>query len=230
MHTGFDLEIDKSSSLYNPQFEDSEKDFWLTSAIQTFTKTRYSGFNVKRESFEQTQKRIDDLRTLVVEEIITGANITAGTDKPNSFIADLTSLSNDYWFTLGEEVTVNFTPFGGSSAQDFRFGVKECTTDIYREKIDDPYSEHVLHYNAARPLRLFQGDNVELITDGNYDVTSYHIRYLKAPAELDDTPTNCDLPEHTHPEIVKMAGNMALENIEQELRYKTHSVEVSKME
>ena len=226
MHTAFDLEIDKSSSLYTPQFEDTEKDFWLTSAIQTFSKTRYSGLNVKGESFEQTQKRIDDLRTLVVEETI--SSLTSG-DKPNSYFADLTTLANDYWFTLGEEVTINFTPFGGSSAQDYRFGITECTTDRYRDKIDDPYSEHVLHYNEAKPLRLFQGDDVELIGDGNYTITDYHIRYLKAPAEVNDTPTDCDLPEHTHPEIVKMAANMALENIEQE-RYRTHSVEVSKME
>ncbi len=228
MHEGFDMEVDKSSSLYNPHFEDSDKDFWLNSAIQTFVKTRYSGLNVKGESFEQTQKRIDDLRTLVVEAIIEDNELTTGTDKPNSFIADLASLTDDYWFTLGEEVTVRFTPFGSSSESDLRFGVKECTIDTYREKIDDPYSEHILHYNTAKPLRLFQGDNVELITDGNYDVIQYHIRYLKAPVEIDDF-NDCDLPDHTHSEIVKIAANMALENIEQQ-RYQTHSMEVSKME
>ena len=228
MHEGFDMEVDKSSSLYNPHFEDSDKDFWLNSAIQTFVKTRYSGLNIKGESFEQTQKRIDDLRTLVVEAIITGGNLTSGTDKPNSYLADLSSLSEPYWFTLGEEISTNFVPLGESSPQDYRFGVKECTVDTYREKIDDPYSEHILHYDTAKPLRLFQGDTVELITDGNYGVTEYHIRYLKAPVEIDDF-NNCDLPDHTHSEIVKIAANMALENIEQQ-RYQTHSMEVSKME
>ena len=38
-----------------------------------------------------------------------------------------------------------------------------------------------------------------------------------------------DLPVHTHDEIVKMAANMALENIEQP-RYQTHMVEVGTME
>lgn len=229
MHTAFKLELDKTSSLNTTHFEPSEIDFWLNSAIQNFVKTRYSGFNTKRESFEQTQKRIDDLRTLVVEEIIDGGDLTTGTDKPNSYIADLTSLTNTYWFTLGEEVTTNFTPFGGSSAQDFRFGIKECTIDTYREDIDNPFSEHILHYDDTKPLRLFIGDTVELITDGNYIITKYHIRYLKAPQEVDISGTDSDLPEHTHDEIVKMAVNMALENIEQQ-RYQTHSMELSKIE
>jgi len=38
-----------------------------------------------------------------------------------------------------------------------------------------------------------------------------------------------NLPVHTHDEIVKLAVNMALENIEQP-RYQTHAVEVSTME
>lgn len=229
MHTAFKLGLDKTSSLTTTHFETSEIDFWLNSAIQEFVKTRYSGFNPKKESFEQTQKRVDDLRTLVVEEVIDSGDLTAGTDKPNSYIADLTSLSDTYWFTLGEEVTVNFTPFGGSSAQDFRFGIKECTTDTYREDIDNPFSEHVLHYNEAKPLRLFIGDDVELITDGNYTITKYHIRYLKAPQEVANPGTDSDLPVHTHPELVKSAVNMALENIEQQ-RYQTHSMELSKIE
>ena len=41
---------------------------FLNEALDKFVKTRYSGINYKREGFEQSQKRIDDLRTLVVNE------------------------------------------------------------------------------------------------------------------------------------------------------------------
>lgn len=232
MHTHFKLELDKTSSLDEiPSFLPEEIDLWLNKGIMKFIKTRYSGINFKKESFEETQKRIDDLRTLVTEATISGGNLTTGTDKPNSFVADLSSLSDTYMFTLGEEVTISYndirTPTVDSTK---RQGIKEATVNNYRSLIDNPYSEHNLHYEEAQPLRLFQGNNVELITDGDYDVTEYHIRYIKEPSEVDyDTPTNCDLPDHTHDEIVKIAVNMALENIEQP-RYQTHANEVNTME
>ena len=38
---------------------------YLNIGKDKFWKTRYSGLNIKREGFEQSQKRIDDLRTLI---------------------------------------------------------------------------------------------------------------------------------------------------------------------
>jgi hypothetical protein len=233
MHTAFKLELDKTSSLNTTHFEPSEIDFWLNSAIRNFVKTRYSGFNAKRKGFEQSQKRIDDLRTLVAEHTLVsgggGGLDQLGTDlKPNGWRADLSYIS-DYWFSLGEEVEIEYTPFGETIPAFKRVGVTECTEDTYMSHINDPYSEHILHYDDAKPLRLFIGDDIEFITDGNYDLSSCYIRYLKAPQEVDISGTDSDLPEHTHDEIVKMAVNMGLENIEQQ-RYQTHSMELSKIE
>jgi len=105
LHQIFKLELDKTSSLELTSFVVEEIDDWLNQAIRKFVKTRYSGFNPKQEGFEQTQKRIDDLRTLVVEEDLT---CTTGTIKPNSYIADLTDLSFTYWLTLGEECLIGY--------------------------------------------------------------------------------------------------------------------------
>ena len=231
MHTFFKLEMDKSitAGLDLPAFEAEEIDYWLNEAIRKFVKTRYSGQNLKGESFEQSQKRIDDLRTLIEEEDLTPSS-GGSDDKPNSFIASLTSLSETYWMTISEEVIIQYTKLGDSSTSTKRQGVTQCTADTYRSHIDDPYSEHILHYEMAKPLRLFKGDSVELITDGNYDVTKYWIRYLKKPTEVvHSTGTDCDLPDHTHNEIVKIAANMALENVEQP-RYQTHVREVGSIE
>lgn len=226
MFIGFRMEIDKSTHLVNPHFEDEEIDWWLNQAVEKFVKTRYSGLNSKGESFEQTQKRIDDLRTLIVEESIVPIAGTADVHKTNSYVATLPTPATIYMFALGEEVTV-------TNLLDVligKFGITQCTVDTYRDMIDNPFSEHILHYNECKPLRLFYGNVVELVTDGNYKVTKYHIRYLKQPAVIDGTgPVNCDLPVHTHSEIVKLAANMVLENIEQP-RYQTHTAEVATME
>jgi len=105
IHQFFKMYADKTTSLVLPAFEQEEIDDWVNSGIIKFTKTRYSGANPKRESFEQTQKRIDDLRTLVAEETLT---CSTGTIKPNSYTADLTSLDFTYWLALGEEVLMGY--------------------------------------------------------------------------------------------------------------------------
>ena len=227
MHVGVKLEYDKSSALELPAFEPEEIDFWLNNAILKFTKTRYSGMNVKGTSFEQTQKRTDDLRTLVVTvDLLPFGNGSF----PNSTQFEYPSTdsfisSPNYLFTLQEETTIAVD--GVSSG---RVGVTECTLDEYSAMIADPFSEHILHYGTAKPLRIYNNNVIEIIDDGNYSITYYHISYIKVPATVAlSTATDCDLPEHTHDEIVKMAANMMLENVEQP-RYRTHANELNTME
>jgi hypothetical protein len=300
MHKAFRLELDKSQSLDYPDFLPEEIDFWLNKAIRAFVKTRYSGSNVKRESFEESQKRIDDLRTLIKEHSITP--VSAGSPiypfstytnvkiKDNSYIFPLPVLPlyvnstsytiRPYWHTLGEQAQI---VFGNNSITT---GITQSTIDKFERILNDPQGEHVLHYNKAKPIRLFRNNYVEIISDGNYTVSLYFLRYLAKPVRvnslstsgitsgniLDDivytvvsgslsynsvtytagqkligltdystfsivtgTPTltmnsmSCDLPEHTHDEIVTIAVNMVLENIEQQ-RYQTHTVELNKSE
>ncbi|MHA1198095.1 MAG: hypothetical protein ACTSQF_01875 [Candidatus Heimdallarchaeaceae archaeon] len=222
MHIGFKLEVDKGApaSLQLPAFEPEEIDYWLNRSIRKIVKTR-------TKEFEKNQKRIDDLKELIVEVELTP---TVGTVKPNSFIADISGLTDPLWFTLGEEVDIEYIKLGDISTTTERQGVTEATVNNYRAKIDDPYSEHHLHYENAKPIRLVYQETVELITDGDYDVTSYYLRYLRKPVEVSLSGTiDCDLSEHIHDEIVIMAASIALENIEQP-RYQTHMNEVSTME
>ncbi len=279
MHTNLKLELDKTDSLDSVGFEDEELDYWLNSAIRSFVKTRYKGSG-SGEAFEQNQKRIDDLRTLVVEEQLDITRGTTDDDKPNSYTASLSSLTATYWFTSSEEVDIlyqsgtttvitgsltvgsyylvsgtgtvtqntveyvdgdyfkaaenaNWTTDGTNEiflCTKVRQGISETTSDTYRQEIDNPYSEHVLEDNKAKPLRLFKNTDVELITDGDYGVFYYYIRFIQEPTEVVlSTVTNSDLPEHTHDEIVKLAANMILENTGNP-RYQTHSREVNRTE
>lgn len=272
MHVAVKLECDKTSALELPAYEPEEIDYWLNNSIRKFGKTRYGGMNVKSTSFEETQKRIDDLRTLI-ENVTVAAVSSTASDYPNGYRWDLPS---DYWFALAEEANITV------SATTTRVGIVECTIDEYRQRLDDPYSEHKLHYTLAKPLRLFNGNTVELISDGNYTVDDYYLTYFKKPQEVDvanvasgsivagttygvyntdgsyvtynsinyysgstfiglsgtttytesgtsTVNTSCNLPEHTHDEIVKLAVSMMLENIEQP-RYQTYQNEVNTIE
>lgn len=198
--------------------------YWLNEAIERFVKTRYSGVNPKGESVEETQKRIDDLRTLVKESITPATSSSSG--KPNSF---LSALPSDYMFTLEEEVKIQVPDITGNFVEIKRSGITESTSDTYRSQADNPYSEHVLHYETARPLRLFKGNEVELITDGNYSVTEYYTKYLKLPDKINLGSADCELPEHTHSEIVNLAVNLYLENVG-DPRYPTNKSELIRNE
>lgn len=285
MHTAFKLELDKTSSLELPSFELEEIDFWLNRAIRNFVRSRFTGTN-KGIGFESNSKRIMDLSTLVVEDILeykVGApsiELNLGIIKDDSFIADLSTCSEDLWFIVGEEVNISFLSISNSLAaipsgnleigsiykvnsgslvndgiaygegeyfvagdinyvgtatviksESKKQGITQCTIDTYRSHIDDPYSEHILHYEEAKPLRLLYQRYVELITDGNYGIISYNIRYIRKPEQVSigGAGTDCDLPEHAHDEIVILAANMALENIEQP-RYQSHQNELNKVE
>lgn len=195
--------------------------YWLNQAIEKFYKTRYSGVNPKGESFEQTQKRIDDLRTLVKEVTIT---TSAGTNKPNSYIATLPA---DYRFALGEEVTIQYTKNGSTVTS--REGVTKITIDRYREEIDNNFSEFRLQHSWARPLRLFYNVYVELVSDGMYSIPTYYLRYLAKPTAIALPNTSSNLPEHTHTEIVKLAVEMYLENVK-DPRIQTYQSEIITME
>ena len=333
LHRAVKLELDKTDSLNYTSFLPEEIDYWLNRSIETFVKTRYSGTNPKRESFEQTQKRIDDLRTLVVESAISTINNkfipTANfSNKPDSFTA---AIPTNYWFTLGEEAliafehpsyfvtynssdsievgsvykvvsgTVTYNSITKTVGEAFiatqvsftgngivkklvsqREGITEATTDTYRQFIDNPFGAHILHYYEARPLRLFSGESVELLGNGEYFIPIYYLRYLKKPARVNVLTdivtsieegltyyvvsgtvsynnvtytqgqtfvgirnltiiagsgpvvklykTECDLPEHTHAELVKLTVSMIVENIGDVNRYQTSSTEIGRME
>lgn len=213
------ISFEREASFHDPvaKLTSTEIFYWINRAIESFIKTRWSGNNLKQEGFEQTQKRIDDLRTLVKESTI---STSAGTVKPNSYTATIPA---DYMFTLGEEVTISYTKNGSTVTS--RQGVTESSVDKYSDDIINPFSEHILHNDWARPLRLFRSTVVELITDGTYSIPTYYLRYLGKPAIVALPSTSCDLPEQTHYEIVKMATKMYLESIK-DPRYQTYNNEI----
>lgn len=222
MQAYFELEIAEIDLVEKPNSEDIF--YFLNQAINRFVKTRYSGINYKGDSFEQTQKRSDDLRTLVKEVAISTTQNTGIVVRPNSYTA---ILPTDYFTTVSEEVRISFTGLNGNSKL-VRTGITECTLDTYTFKVSDPLEMHNLHMDCAWPLRLYVDGKVILVSDGSYTISYYFLTYLKLPTKI-SVGTNCDLPEHTHQEIVKLAVDMFLENISNQ-RVQTYPNQVNTME
>jgi len=212
MHIEFKVGLDKTDSLNYPNFEPEEIDIWLNRAQDRFVKTRYV-HNNKTETFEETQKRTDDLRTIVTEVTLIPSATQVPT-KPNGILFDLPNgtLGPDiYWFAINEECEIRYEDCNGSWV-DERTGVYATTHNDYDKMVDDPFNKP----NKDVVLRLMHGTWAELITDGSYTINRYFLRYVRQPIRLDIVtfPTmSCELAEHTHAEIVDMAVTLALENI-----------------
>ena len=228
LQEAFELEIDKlDNNLDKPTTSDIE--YWLMAGLDKFIKTRYSGINFKRKGFEQDQKRIDDLRTLISNKVY------QFTVYPEEYTV---VLPDDYMFTLGETAVIfSYNPCWpvGPSGQPRtkNTDVLEATIENIDQQKRNSLSEYRLHGNNARPLRLFMGNEIYLYTDGNYNIKNYILTYLRNPKRisLTESPFSeyTDMPAATHLEIVKLAAELYLEN-KANPRYQSYVNEVSTME
>lgn len=97
--------------------------------------------------------------------------------------------------------------------------------DIF-ELLQDPFNKPKI----TKPIYTILDENLDIYTDDSFIVSSVKITYLKHPAIVNImSNTSCDLPVHTHQEIVDMTINSLLEAIS-DPRYQTQSVEVLKSE
>ena len=207
---------------------------FINEAIDKFYKTRYSGINSKSEGFEQSQKRIDDLRNLIKTTIFTDQIINEG----NIYKVEL---PKDYVLMLGD--TAGITPLdeyaqcwelneNGDYVIKYNDAI-EATIETIDRQLNNSLSEHLLKYCNARPLKLIQGNDVLLYTDGKYKVSEYKITYLSKPLFIDSSnianTEYTSLPEHTHMEIVKIAVQLYLATKPMQ-HYSAYSTEVNNME
>lgn len=207
----------------------SDLEYWLNSGLDKFIKTRYSGVNYKRMGFEQDQKRMDDLRTLVTKKAYTFGVY------PTEYIVQL---PEDYMIAVGETAVIFSNdacwPVGPSGQPRTKnTDVLEATIENIDKQMQNSLSEYRLHGTSARPLRLLQGDKIHLYTDGNYSIKNYILMYLRIPTRISLTSDPfaewTDMPASTHQEIVKLAAELYLEN-KANPRYQTYLNEVNTME
>lgn len=245
LHLGVKQKLDKTSSLSLPSFTDEEIDWWLNDTIEVFIKQRIGGLNPKRTGFEETQKRIDDLRTLVVDDYFmdihfplnnggwgSGKSYTLPTSSddrggyPNAYDFVIPS---DYYAYVDDQVNL-IEPNSESDFQRITVPSNYVTSDRYRIKLRDPFSEHNVHLGYAEPLRLMRDDRVTYIATPDYMVNNAKLVYIKKPDTVSlSGDITCNLPDHTHAEIVNMTAKRMLENIESP-RYQTMSREVVEQE
>lgn len=165
---------------------------FINEATDKFVKTRYTGLTLTRTGFEQTQKRIDDLRALVVTAAATPtyiapADLPSDADKAGKYKV---VLPDEYLFLLGDTAFIAPNPANSNECweKDSKGNDKpkatdtlESTVETIDRQIADPLSEFHMKYCQARPLRLIEGNEIHLYCDTDYQVVRYTYTYLKTP-------------------------------------------------
>lgn len=207
MHQLFKFQLDKLDSLNYPNFLPEEIDLLLNQAQDRFVKQRYGKNNLYRASFEETQKRTEDLKDITVNAILTPAPNAADNIDPNAVFV---TLPTDHWFIVQERVTLNYYDCHNVYSTEYA-EVRPIQHNEFSKVIKDPFKKPTLE----KVLRLMEKGRVELVAPPNTTIATYRLRYIKEPNAMSITiPTNCELSEHTHQEIVDEAVKLALEGIE----------------
>ena len=94
--------------------------------------------------------------------------------------------------------------------------------------LSDPFNNTTYKY----PLYTIRDNSIDVYSDETFVIDRVKITYLRMPAivnNVDTTIVSCDLPDHTHHEIVQMTVNSILEGIS-DPRYQSTNMEVLKSE
>lgn len=171
MHIAVNLGVQKIASFQVDNLLPQEIDHELNNAMHRFIKQRYSPEGNKyRDGFEQSQKRIDDLRALVVEAQLKcfyhGASITG-------FNVDRAPLPNDYMFLVNA----------------YHDGFYDCTQTVTPQT--STYTYTVVKVSLSPPAG-YEGYILTSINVGGTSIVAANTG-MDLPYLLDENNYNADL-------------------------------------
>jgi len=213
--------LDKNDTASLPEIPVETAVLWLNDSFGRIIKQRYGGNNPKRESFEETQKRTDDLREVIKYEII--ENPVEGFFV-NSVKFDLPV---DYWFAIVEQAEITLKDCKGADETD-RVGITAVQHNNINTAVEkDPFWRP----EGKDLLRIMQGKATTVFHAAATVVSKYYLGYIANDFKIDLTALDQQLKiaDHLHMEIVDMAYNMILNAVESQ-RYQQDLLELSKSE
>lgn len=213
-HIAFKVEADKNAVNIGmsgcPSFLPEEIDYWLYTAYLSKIATKFTGNNTIQTSFEGNTKRVADLEGLV------------RTDKGLILLSETTNnrlTLNDF------KSSIKY----GSDTQDKRMyfiqGTLHFGSKLANVKL-------ISHENALRfletynnkpwieePVAILEDNKLIVFVDrdlmtGPYTIDLTYLAYPRKINNQDITSTLDEIPEYMQYEVVKLAADMALENVE----------------
>jgi hypothetical protein len=228
MHQGVRLAVQQVDANFMDGLLPEEIDFYLNEVIQELVKDFFEGFTRDGRAFEMSQRRIDDLKAILVKDVSLTATYVGS--PLNGFHIDRVELPEDHMFTISHRSDLEYVRYGtldwsGSAGQTRTstngkpYKVVNRTAqsdDIYR-LLKDPFNTT----KFDDPIADINQNYINIYTDERFIIKACILNYLRYPATvvLDlETPANsvdCDLPGHIHNEIVRAAARLLTEHLQQ---------------
>lgn len=220
----FETEIGVINQVEKPLTSDSL--FWLNQAVDKFVKLRFNTDQVHRTSYEQNEKRRNDLINLYKTTKYTQFIIDDNNPKYDKYTVE--NYPDDFLFSLNEDAIIT----NNKGENPYSTSIFECTSDSFMYRVTNSLTDFHYKYGEARPLRVCTDKGCYLLTDKNYKIKEYVLGYLRTPNKI--TLSNpfeeyTDFDNITIPEIIKIAAQMYLENTGNP-RYKSITQEVMTQE
>lgn len=221
LHYSFKLAMDRVDTASSTDFNSAEIDWLLNQAQLIFIKQRFNAdSNSKKRGFESSQKRIDDISTLLVkypdQDAITPINLDGIYEVP----LKQPYLSYDYLFLASARATVSINNC------DSEVYLKFAQSDDLGSVLQDPFNRASLEFIPYNIGKSTAGDSSSMyIYPFTYTVKNVKVEYIKYPSRVSlgtytyidgvaYPPQTLQTPEHTHEEIVDIACQIAALAIE----------------
>lgn len=220
----FETEIGVVNQVEKPLTSDSL--FWLNQAVDKFVKLRFNTDQVHKTSYEQNEKRRNDLINLYKTIKYTQFSIDDNNPKYDKYTVE--NYPDDFLFSLNEDAIIT----NNKGENPYSTSIFECTSDSFMYRVTNSLTDFHYKYGEARPLRVCTDKGCYLLTDKNYKIKEYVLGYLRTPKKITlSTPFEeyTDFDNITIPEIIKIAAQMYLENTGNP-RYKSITQEVMTQE
>ena len=219
MHNAVRLGLDKTTALSLPDFELEELNFWLNVAQDRFIKQRLFGTNPKSEGFEDSSKRITDLKNIIIfDEVLTSTSFSTPAVYPNSIEVDLTDLVNIFLYYISSRSEVTRTNPSITDGYVDNLLINQKLLPKYIETgFNDPWFKEPVCFISEDSLFIVHDGLTTAFGNATHDVT---VTYVRAPDILIDSSPGtgetitCELDASVHQEIVDLCVYILLENIE----------------
>src|SRR6187402_995104 len=217
MEYDFKQKLNKVDSQQYRNLRIPEIDWSMNEAIEIFIKSIAEPRQNNFLGFETSQRTIDDLRTIVINDFVLSPTLEAD----GSYYVEI---PEDYMFYISANVTIDKLNCGPKTAR----AIVRQHDDRFQ---DSPFDKSSYEWGEVN-IRFYE-KGIKIFTDSTFTVQQLRLNYIRKHLYVHNTqdflPTqsytlpdgtvltgtqNCELPEHTHREIVDIAVLITTGNLQ----------------
>lgn len=199
MHIEFRVKFNKVNSNKNKSFLKQEIDLFLNDQMDKFVELRTSPKgNYKGEGFEESQKRLDDIRTVIKE------GTTDALDAVGKVLLTLNSFTYGKYIVLPADYLKLVSDWSDTTTDCVNYFMKpnrlfSNNRDVQLALADEFHTTH-----PKSPVSQIVNTQLK-VYERDFTITNIHMSYVYNYPRIEHSVQDCVLPTHTHREIVDMA-------------------------